>query len=72
MITQVDKSLVGRKVKYVGNQYTEFGFRCCPEENVNGRVTNVCGGNIEVQWPEWTALNHGTFWYYPNELSIVG
>ena len=72
MIDKVDESIVGAKVSYVGNKYTEFGYKCCPKSDIIGIVTDVCGGNIEVEWPYKSTLISGPFWYYPYELNIVG
>ena len=71
MINNVNETLIGKKVRFVGKPTSEFYELFCPDYDAIGTITDVCGGDIEVEWPKGSVLNDGAFWYTKNELELV-
>lgn len=71
MINNVNETLIGKKVRFVGKPTSEFYELFCPDHDAIGTITDVCGGDMEVEWPKGSVLNDGAFWYTKNELELV-
>ena len=71
MINNVNETLIGKKVRFVGKSDSEFCELFCPDYNTIGTITDVCGGDMEVEWPKGSVVNDGAFWYTKNELELV-
>lgn len=71
MINNVNETLIGKKVRFVGKSASEFCELFAPDYDIVGTITDVCGGDIEVEWPKGAMLNDGAFWYTKNELELV-
>lgn len=71
MINNVNETLIGKKVRFVGKSESEFCEEFAPDYDIIGTITNVCGGDMEVEWPKGSVLNDGAFWYTKNELELV-
>lgn len=71
MINNVNETLIGKKVRFVGKADSEFCELFCPDYNTIGTITDVCGGDMVVEWPKGSVLNDGAFWYTKNELELV-
>lgn len=71
MINNVNETLIGKKVRFVGKVTSEFKELFCPSYDTIGTITDVCGGDMEVEWPKGSVLNDGAFWYTKNELKLV-
>lgn len=71
MINNVNETLIGKKVRFVGKPTSEFYELFAPDSDTIGTITDVCGGDMEVEWPKGSVVNDGAFWYTKNELEIV-
>lgn len=71
MINNVNETLIGKKVRFVGKPTSEFYELFCPDYDIVGTITDICGGDMEVEWPKGAMLNDGAFWYTKNELELV-
>lgn len=71
MINNVNETLIGKKVRFVGKPTSEFYELFAPDYDTVGTITDVCGGDMEVEWPKGSVLNDGAFWYTKNELELV-
>ena len=71
MINNVNETLIGKKVRFVGKPTSEFYELFAPDSDTIGTITDVCGGDMEVEWPKGSVVNDGAFWYTKNELELV-
>lgn len=71
MINNVNETLIGKKVRFVGKPTSEFYELFAPDSDTIGTITDVCGGDMEVEWPKGSVVNDGAFWYTQNELELV-
>ena len=71
MINNVNETLIGKKVRFVGKSAGEFYELFAPDYGTIGTITDVCGGDMEVEWPKGSVVNDGAFWYTKNELELV-
>ena len=71
MINNVNETLIGKKVRFVGKSAGEFYEEFAPDYGTIGTITDVCGGDMEVEWPKGSVVNDGAFWYTKNELELV-
>ena len=71
MINNVNETLIGKKVRFVGKPTSEFYELFCPDYDIVGTITDVCGGDMEVEWPKGSVVNDGAFWYTKTELELV-
>ena len=71
MINNVNETLIGKKVRFVGKSDSEFCEEFAPDYDTVGTIIDVCGGDMEVEWPKGSVVNDGGFWYTKNELELV-
>lgn len=71
MIDNASKKLIGKKVRFVGKAASEFCKLFAPDYDTIGTITDVCGGDMEVEWPKGSVVNDGAFWYTKDELELV-
>ena len=71
MINNVNETLIGKKVRFVGKPDSESYEAFAPDYNAIGTITDVCYGDIEVEWPKGSVVNDGGFWYTKNELELM-
>ena len=71
MINNVNETLIGKKVRFVDKPTSEFYELFCPDSDTIGTITDICGGDMEVEWPKGSVVNDGAFWYTKNELELV-